>query len=127
MPRNLLSEGRKWLASQRHDYAAEWVTYSRGSEVAVRVRALPGRTETEQGDAVVLVQSQIRDWIITAADFPRSLGTPEKGDRIEVRRSDGARLTFDVQAPASGLSEWSWHDAGHNSYRVHTRLIDHSR
>jgi hypothetical protein len=97
------------------------VTYSRLSD-AVTLLATVGKTSQEEDvgtDSPAVVRTQIRDYIIAAADLVLSGATsqPQRGDRIT--EADGT--VFEVLP--LGSESWKYSDSGRTQFRIHTKQI----
>jgi hypothetical protein len=100
------------------------IVYRRGA-TGVELTAIVGATPYDREDrAGVIVRSQVRDYLIAAADLDLGDGptTPQRGDRIE-QTTDGQTWTYEVM-PIGDEAPWRYSGPGRDVYRVHTRLID---
>lgn len=121
---DLLAAGAGWLRDQRKKHATRAVTYRRGAD-AVVVQATIGRTVCEQDDGTgIVVRSQVRDYLIDAADLilQNQLTLPERGDRVE-ETDGGQKFTYEVM-PLGTESHWRYSDPYRTTLRIHTRHID---
>ncbi len=120
---DLLDKGFAWLEGQRKKHATRDVSYRRGADTVV-VKATIGRTVFEQDDgAGVIVRTQVRDYLIDAADLvlAGSRALPAKGDRIE-EIDAGQKHTYEV-LPLGGEQHWRYSDPYRRTLRIHTKLI----
>lgn len=126
---NLLSSGAEWLAGQLKAHASSQVAYLvDGAAVSAdgsgTVAATLGNSRHEVPDSEgFLVEIQVRDWLIQAADLA------DGGEQIEPELGHLIRYTvrgqvhtYEVTAPAAGRPVWQWSDRDFTRRRIHTVL-----
>lgn len=110
--RSALAVLRDW----RRTHSANSVQYIRGIDIHP-VPATQARTTATKDDGVTIIKTYTEDWLIAVVDFPKGLGEPQLGDRIQF---DGK--TWEV-VDANGENCWRYHESSHLTFRVHTVLV----
>ena len=123
---DVLQRASDWLQDQRRRYASHVGRYVRGDRSA-DVLATVGKTTFEVDDGYgVLVRSESRDFLISAADLvlDGQGSLPERGDRVE-EGLGAATCVSEVTAPGKEPC-WRWSDAYHKTLRIHTKQVEES-
>jgi len=125
-PTDTLRAGADWLANKRTAFMSHAVTYSRGGD-SVSLSTTVGKTEFEQTDEYgVMMRIEARDFLMLASDLILG-GTetePRSGDRItETDAASGKTFVYEVLS-LPGQPPFRYSGAGHNTLRVHTKLVE---
>lgn len=100
------------------------MSIKRGSDPAVEgISACVGSTQAESDDGEGFkIDSSIRDFIFSVADYDFGAGAvePERGD--EIRQTIGSSVYVWTVMPVGGEKPWRFCDGYGDGLRVHTRL-----
>ena len=122
---DVLKDGLAWLTGKLREYAAQTVTYSRGTD-SVDVPATFGKKllKIDDGMGGIRVEWTDMDFLIPAADLVLngSPVIPQRGDLIHITEAYDTQ-TFEV-LPFGSEPAWRWSDPHQSMLRIHTKRVN---
>jgi hypothetical protein len=123
---DMLASGLAYLTDQLTEFAAQDVTYTRGT-IVLTVPAVLGKKLLKLYDdiGVARLEWTDMDFLIAAADLIvgglHSL--PARGDLVTITLADGTQSVFEVAPYGPSDPPWRWSDPNQTMLRVHTKQI----
>jgi len=119
---NMIQKGIERLRQLMETHNSVTVTYYRDDVPYPGIIATIGRTVfSQQRDGGFSVIFGDRDYLISVDQFP--LDVPMLGDYI-TEELNGATKRFELLEPQNNEPAWRWSDAGHTTFRIHTKLVN---